>query len=187
MMRPIVAMLLLTALTGCGGSPKTNFFTLDAVPAGSSPTAGWSGSPLEVGQVQLPPALDRESIVTRGAGQQLNVSDQDRWAGPLDQLLRGALSDDLRARLPSGAVLAPGDPTPRGTRVLTVNVQRFMADASGHVVLEADWSMNRNGNPGEPRHVRVEAQASGADGTAVASAMSQALGKLADRMTGELG
>lgn len=186
MMRVFIAMAFLLLLTACGSSPKTHFFTLDPAPGSADHAAGWHGSPIEVGGVQLPATLDRLSMVTQGPGEQLNVSDQNRWGAPLDALVRRALTDDLRARLPQGAVLEPGDSTRHNTRVLALNVQRFIGDASGGVVLEADWSVERDGNSGDPHHVRIEEQASGLDGSGVAEAMSRALGKLADQVSRSL-
>jgi uncharacterized lipoprotein YmbA len=82
------------------------------------------------------------------------VSDQDRWAAPLDDLVRRAVTSDLRELLPPGRVLAEGDPMPPGGRTLVLNVQQFMADESGTVALEADWSLQQSGKPAVTRHER---------------------------------
>jgi hypothetical protein len=51
-------------------------------------------------------------------------------------------------------VLAPGDPAPpSGIGTLSVNVQHFMADAEGEVILDADWSLQGKDFAGEVRHV----------------------------------
>ncbi len=180
-LRCLVALIVL-ALAACGSSPKTHFFTLDATPAEGQARHAGNRTPIEVGHVDLPSTLDRQSMVTRGAGNQVNVSDQDRWSGPLDELVQRALTADLRQRLPEGQVFASGDPTPKGTRTLTVNVQRFTADPSNNVVLEADWSLQSSGKSAGPRHESISAPLSGQGGEAVANAMSRALGQLADRV-----
>ncbi len=182
-MRHRAAILLLAlALPSCGSSPKTHFYTLDAVPpAGPLSHSDGSGS-MQVGHVDLPATLDRLSIVTRGSGGQVNVSDQDRWAAPLDELVQRALTADLRQRLPEGEVLAPGDPTPAGARTLTISVQRFTADASGHVVLDADWTLQQPGKRARTHHESIETTVNGEGGGDIAEAMSRALGKLADRI-----
>jgi uncharacterized protein len=175
-MRLAVLLLMLT-LAGCGSSPKTRFYTLDPVD-GARATSG--GAPIQLGHVALPGALDRQSIVTHATGNRVDISDQERWAAPLDELVRRALAADMRARLPNGIVLAEGDPTPAGTRTLVLNVQQFMPDASGKVLLEVDWTLQHAGKPGVPRHLSIQTQMHGQGGEAIADAMSRALGQLAD-------
>jgi hypothetical protein len=187
-MRLVAIGVLLLALAGCGSSPKTQFYTLLPVAsAHEASSRGISGPPLQVGHVQLPATLDRDALVIQGAGAQVIVSDTDRWAAPLDELVQRALSADLRARLGTAAVLAPGDPTPAGgARELSVVVQRFDADSAGRVVLEADWMLGA-GNPAKPgaiRHESIQEDAGSNNGGAIAAAMSGAVGKLADGIAG---
>jgi hypothetical protein len=178
----LAALSALLVLGACGSSPKTNFFTLDAVHAVSRAASAPGRAPIQVGHVDLPGTLDRQAMVTRGPGSQINVSDQDRWSAPLDELVRRAITEDLRQRLPAGRVLAPGDPTTKGTRTLMLNVQRFAADPSGQVVLEVDWGLQAPGQQAHVRHEAIRTTVNGQGGGAIADAMSRALGELADRI-----
>ena len=188
-MRWLVLAALL-GLAGCGGGPRTQFYTL--VPEGPAPHAdpAWHGRPLKVAQVELPADLDRASFVTLGPGPAVSVSDQDRWAAPLDELVRRTLTQDLRGRLGDAAVLAPADPVPpSGVRTVVLAVQRFSGDNAGQVVLAADWAV-ANGNPPKPgplHHVRIVEDAGSTQGGAVAAAMSRALGRLADEVARGVG
>jgi len=182
------SLLLLLALlpAGCGSSPPTQFYTLTAMPE-TGRVFGAAGKPLMVGHIQLPGDLDRDNLVTRSGPNRLNVSDQDRWAGPLDEMIQRVLATDLAARLPSGMVLAPGDPAPpRGARTLAVNVRQFMGDAAGQVALDVDWSLLA-GNPQHPvlrRQESLMADAGSAHPAAIVAAMSRVLGELSERMAG---
>lgn len=73
-------MLICAAiLAGCGSSPPTRFYTLDAVkPRGSVPSKA-AVTPVKVNAVDIPALLDRKAIVRRQAGNQLDISSQDRW------------------------------------------------------------------------------------------------------------
>jgi uncharacterized lipoprotein YmbA len=190
MVRLILAVILVLSVASCGTSPKTHFYTLTPVPpAQGTQPAALSGPPLQVGNVALPGALDRQSIVTRGPGARVIVSDQNRWAAPLDELTRRALTADLRDRLGSKHVMGPGEPAPPGgVRLLILNVQQFSADTAGTVVLETDWTISTGRPPkaGRSRHEVIKAQASPEHAETVAAAMSQALGELADRIAREL-
>jgi uncharacterized lipoprotein YmbA len=142
--------------------------------------------PVMVGHVDLPATLDRLWMVRSGPGNAIEVSDVDRWAAPLDELVRNALTADLRSRLPPGTVLAPGDTAPEGTRTIMLNVLHFMADQSGRVVLDTDWSVQRANRHGMPQHAEIQVEGSGKSGAAVAATMSQAVAQLADRIAAAL-
>lgn len=183
------ALVLVLGLAGCGSSPKTQFFALDTVPPAAGATARVDGKPLQVGHVALPGTLDRAALVTTGPGPQINVSDVERWAAPLDGMTQRVLAEDLQARLGVAAVLAPGDPPPSGgARTVVLNVQRFGADSTGQVVLEADWTVATGSPPHATglHHVRIVENAGSTEGAAVASAMSRALGALADDIAHKL-
>src|SRR5260370_8093505 len=135
------AMLFALLMVGCGSSPPSQFFTLTSVPATNRVAVFGKALPLTVGRVELPGDLEREAVVTRIGANRLNVSDQDRWGGPFDEMIQRVLASDLGSRLPSGVVLAPGDPVPpSGVRTVRVNVRQFIADAAGHVVLHVACS-----------------------------------------------
>ena len=182
----LVAVALMLTLAGCASSPPTRFYMLDAVSSASNASSSlYAGAPIQVGHVDLPGMLDRASLVTHDTGERLVVSDQDRWAAPLDELIRRALTQDLRERLQPGLVLAPGDPTPPNVRTLTLNVQQFMADETGRVELDVDWTVQQR-RESDTRHATIYATATDQKGEAVAAAMSRALAELADRITNSL-
>lgn len=183
-----VAMPLL--LAGCGSSPPTHFFTLNPVPpAAGAPPVHAKDPPVQVGDVQLPPTLDRLEMVLRGPGTQVQVLGSDRWAAPLKGLVQETMTQDLRDRLGDSAVLAPGTPAQPGkVQILLLTFQEFSADASGRVTLDASWAVGR-GNPPKPvlnRQTTLHVNAGSTTPGAVAEGMSRALGALADRIAAAL-
>lgn len=183
-------MMLLVLLASCGKSAPTQFYTLSAVPGASRVPGGFGRTqPVQVGRVELPGDLDRDAVVTRIGANRLNVSDQDRWGGPFDEMIQRVLAADLGSRLPSGMVLAPGDPVPpKGARTLRINVRQFIGDSAGHVVLDVDWSLLA-GKPPAPtltRHESLTADAGSDRTTAIVAAMSRLLGELSDRIAGTI-
>jgi len=181
---PVLALLTLAA---CASSPPTRFFTLDAVaPAGSSRIP--AGEPVKIDAVHIPPALDRNSLVRGESDNQLNISSQDRWAGDLGEMTRRVLTQNLASRLPSGMVIAPESPAPPSARGLVVDILTFQPQASGEVVLDADWTLleGTQSNPVLRRSVHLTAAAApSAQGEA--AAMSTLLGQLADSMAADIG
>ena len=182
--RLIPALLLLT-LAACASSPPTRFFALDPAPGGERHDAV---KPVKVDAVHIPPALDRNSMVRGESDNQLQISSQDRWAGDLGEMIRRVLTQDLAGRLPAGMVIAPDSPAPPSARGLVVDILTFQPQATGEVVLDADWTLleGTQSNPVLRRSVHLTGPAApSAQGEA--AAMSTLLGQLADSIAGEVG
>jgi uncharacterized lipoprotein YmbA len=182
-MRSAPVLISLLLLSACGSSPPTRFFTLDPV---GEPLQGAmrSSHPVAVGDVSIPPMLDRAAFVTREGANRIDVSDQNRWAAPLETMIRRVLADDLSRALPPRAVIAPGEPVPPDARTVVVSIRDFIGDSSGRVRLEADWTLTA-GKPPKPemtRHEIIVEQAASGDPGAIAAAMSRALGALSQRI-----
>jgi uncharacterized lipoprotein YmbA len=179
-------LLVLFLLTACGSSPPSRFYTLEPTGAPSSGIVRTKGA-VAIGQITLPAELDRLSFVTREGANRIAVSDQDRWAAPLEGMVRRVLAADLARRLPAGSVIAPGDPVPPGARTVTLTIRNFIGDASGHVVLDADWAVSQGkGHPALIHRETITREAGSGDAGAIAAAMSQALGVLSDRIASAL-
>lgn len=173
-------------LAGCGHSPPTRFYTLDAVPPAHAVAAG-ARTPVQLAAVHLPPALDRPQMVVQVAANRLEIREQDQWGAPLDEMMRRTLAQDLLARLPEGAFVPPEAPRPAGAQGLVVDVVQLQATPD-RVVLQANWSLT--GGPSRDvllsRTVQLAAPASGPDAAAQADAISRLLGQLSDQIAAAL-
>ncbi len=175
----------LAALVACGTSPKTHFFMLAVVPG----DAATSAVPFRVqlAAVHLPPALDRRQMTRMADEHRVAISETERWAGALDDMVRNVLSQDLAARLPAGTVVLPEAPAPAGTRAVVVTLAQFGPDAGGRVRLVGSWALLGSGTslPAMDHDVRLDGgPAPTADATA--AAMSRALGELASDIASAL-
>jgi uncharacterized protein len=183
----LIPLLALLTLTACASSPPTHFYALDPVPAGASP-AQVAGTAVKIDAVHIPPTLDRNSMVRGESDNQLDISSQDRWAGDLGEMIRRVLTQDLAERLPSAMVIAPESPAPANARGIVVDILTFQPQASGEVVLDADWTLLEGTQSNvvlrRSAHLSVPAAAS-AQGEA--GAMSTLLGELADTLAAGIG
>lgn len=177
------AVLLLGS--GCGSSPDTRFYVLDAVvqPA---------GTPLELsvglGPVTLPPYIDRNPIVTRDGPNTLSLAEFDRWAEPMQDGFERVLTTDLAAALgTSGVEMHPWGASAIDIRV-PVEVLRFDADASGTVYLVARWAVLTpdHGMISPPRLSEISHASSSSSFADTVGGLSQAIGKLAVEISREL-
>lgn len=191
----LVALLLL-GLAACQ-TPDARLYTLSVLPPSSVlppetavlKTTVAAGAPavLALAALELPPLIDRPQIVRRLDPNRVEALEFDRWAEPLADGLRAALAGDLSARLPGTTLLPVAGAIPaEGTAVLSVTILRFDADATGRVVLDAQWSLAVAGRNG-PRHrdtleIPAEIPARGGEPAALVAAMSRAVAAFADRV-----
>ncbi len=190
--RALAALALLAGSLAACSSPANHYYTLSAQPQAApefaSAAAGLVSRTVAIGEIKLPGALDRPQIARRLGPNQLEFSDYDRWAGPLDSMIRQVLEADLRAALPVGMVLVDDNPSTPANVTIAVDITRFDADKTGRVTLEAGWEkLDKNGAvSGAPRAASIVEPGSGPHTAAVAAAMSRAVAELAGRIASGL-
>ena len=188
-MRLCIALTALM-LAGCGASDHSRFYVLTEHPAlVARATAAAPTTTIALGAINLPAALDRPQMVRRLNSDEISYSEYDRWAGPLDDMVRRVLIADLEGRLPPGMVLIDDNPTSPASLTIAVDVLRFDADAAGQVTLKARWQMlDRSGSlVGIPRDAMIVKPGSGRDAETVAATMSGAVADLATWIAATLG
>jgi uncharacterized protein len=181
--RAVAAVMLAGVLTACGSSPPSHYYELSAEPDPAPVAqAGYPTRTVAIGEVKLPGALDRPQLARQIGPNQLEYAESDRWAGPLDDMVRRVLAADLRPLLPAGTALVASDSSAPAGLTVAVEVSRFDADKAGRVMLDATWeTLDKNARvTGAPRAANIVEPASGSDAAAVAAAMSRALARLAD-------
>jgi hypothetical protein len=188
-MRPRIAPSSLLALgvvlAACAGAPapKEQYFTLSSPNPGVAPPASDSPS-IYVGPVTVPEAVDRPSMVLRTSPNQVDVSDDYRWAEPLRNAIPRVIGDVLSRELGTSRVLTnrSASATPVDIRV-AIEIQRFDASLGDGATIDAVWSVKNiaNGKSHNGRSVVHEA-ASSHDPAGIAAAASRAL----ERVGGEI-
>jgi uncharacterized lipoprotein YmbA len=168
---PVIAALVLVG--ACSSSPPTRFYTLsDTAPEATPPAGvGW----VRIVGVTIPGELDRPELVRRIGPNQLSISGLDRWAAPLDQTIRRALSDDIARRVPTPA---PGQQYP-----VSVDIHEFYGDGGCNVTLRAAWTLKQSRpENAQPVNEEIQVPSSGACTATLPATMSIALGELSDRI-----
>src|SRR5574342_626514 len=101
-------------LAGCGTfSPKpdpSRFFTLSSLPQVEESvvknSASQNGVFLGIGPIKFPGYLDRQEIVVRSAQNRFDVSENDRWAEPLDENFTRVLAQNLSVLLRTDRIIS---------------------------------------------------------------------------------
>lgn len=146
-----VAAAALGALAAGGCfSPRpdpSKFFVLAPVGAAANPIAPAgltaSSSPtIGIGPIKLPEYLDRDEVVTRVGPNRLELSDQDRWAEPLDNNFKQVVAQDLTQLLGTHSVtFYPWRGTTRVDYQVRIDVYRFETDPGAKAQLVAHWQV----------------------------------------------
>jgi hypothetical protein len=163
----------LVLVGACSSSPPTRFYTLsDTAPEAAAPAGvGW----VRIVGVTIPGEINRPEVVRRIGPNQLNIAGLDRWAAPLDQTIRRALSDDISRRAPN--------PAPGQQYSVSVDVHEFYGDGSCNVTLRAAWTLRQTRpEDAQPVNEEIQVPSSGVCTATLPATMSIALGQLSDRI-----
>ena len=181
--RTAIVPLILLVLANCGSSPKTHYFALTVMP-GTAREKGFIPYPVTVAAVHVPPSLDRREMVRQTGETTVDINDQDRWAAPLDEMVRNVLSQNLLDRLPRDKVVLPEAPAPPKTARIIVSISQFGPDARGGVALAGSWSLldDVRSEPLLRRNMTLESNSPAENGASQAAAMSHLLAQLANQI-----
>lgn len=175
-------------LAGCGTSPPSKFYVLNAVKA--QDVSGQILSPphalaLGVGPITIPDYLDRPQIVTHTAQNELSFSEFDRWSGSLGEDIERVLIENLSGLLAAEAVAVVTwqRRTTGGYRV-GIEVNRFEAVPGRSVLLKATWGVSSYDGSKVflAQAFSINQPLSGKEYSAIVAGMSQALGALSQEI-----
>jgi len=186
--RATMAAALLAAaclLVGCAATPPDRYYRLvdtgeaapAVLPAGTRPAVA-------VAAVSVPELVDRPQIVTLGAGSEVRLSEQHRWAEPLKLAIGRLVADRLALALGGALVSAyPAEAAADTAFRVSLNVQRFDSELGVAAHTTVLWTVRRLAD-GQQRSGRSVLHTVPADAShdALAAAHAQALLRIADEI-----
>lgn len=173
-------LALLLAAAACGSpAPKERYFTLAAPEAGSAPPASDQPS-VFVGPVSVPEAVDRTQMVLATGPNQVEVSDDDRWAelprNAIARVVATVLGRELGTSRVLSSRMAAG--TPVDYRV-SIEVRRFDSSLAEGATIDAVWTITSPHGPARNGHGFAHEAAASHDPAGVAAAHGRALERIA--------
>jgi uncharacterized lipoprotein YmbA len=184
----------LACIVGCSTPAPERFHSLigrdtSATETSRSAEAGRSSTiHVDVMPVSVPAQVDHAQWVVRQADDTLLMLEQERWAAPLGEELRGAIAGRLAGRwgvVNVHAVAAPPAPVWR----VRVDVQRFESVPGREARIDSIWSLSPPSPPSVPAVVcRTSVREGVIDNgaPALAAAHRRAVAQLADRIGAQL-
>jgi uncharacterized lipoprotein YmbA len=173
---------------------RSEFFILTSV----SDSAGMGAKPgsaspysqltIGVGPVDFPDYLRRLPVVMRVAPNRIDLSDERRWAEPLDKNFVRVLSENLAALLDTQRI--EKYPWSLRTNVdyqVEIDVQRFETTSDGQTQLIANWII-RDGHGGKILYASrtTAAEPAGPDGVSASAALSGDLATLSKEIAARI-
>jgi hypothetical protein len=180
--------LVLLALTACGSSPPVHYYALSS--PSHPPASGAARMLVELLPVVVPERVNHERVVVGGAGDRLDLRDDDQWAAPLADEIRHVVAEALWQRLRAAdvyqaPVASASDRRPQYR--LALRIERFDALPGRSAVVEASWTARKV--PQGPSSIcRAGFAAPLVDATTAAAvaALSDATGRLAEAIADAL-
>ncbi|HTK40358.1 MAG TPA: PqiC family protein [Gemmatimonadales bacterium] len=180
-----LACLYLAACVHVGQQQKDpwGLFTLSPFP--ESPQDGAMRSPrsvqraISVGPIHLPGYLDQDQLVTRSSQNRLTLSENDRWAEPLEDNIARVLAQDLAVLLQTDEVnVHPWPGRQRPTYQVEIEVLSFETDTAGTAHLVGRWVLRdvAKGQTIAEKETRLTASGAGTSTEQSVASLSKALG-----------
>jgi uncharacterized protein len=118
---------------GCSSAP-VRYYTLTPPPDKTLP-APETTLAIDVRVVHTPPQLNRSELMVRIGPTEMTLLENERWASPVNDELKGALRLQLQHRLGRMTGLDPAF-----TKLtVDIDVQHFEAELGRYALLEASW------------------------------------------------
>lgn len=158
-------------------SPISDSIGMAARPASTSPASQLT---IGVGPVEFPDYLRRLAVVTRVAPNRIELSDERRWAEPLDKNFTRVLSENLATLLDTQRIEKyPWPLTIKLDYQIEIDIQRFETTSDGQSQLIASWII-RDGQSSKILYASqtTAGAPAGADEASASSALSSDLATL---------
>jgi uncharacterized protein len=192
-LKSVITLVLTTTLVACS-SPRERLYLLDATTE-TGASGGASGVPAPrdyagtviLGPVSIPPEVDRPQIMVL-EGDQLAMSEQDRWALPLKQAIPRALAAALAQRTPYRFATMESAAVESPSAHLAVDVTHFEVSPSAGALLTAHWVWRptAGGSSTSEGEAAAHADVRAAGSAGAADALRRATTTLAQRIAAEL-
>ncbi len=178
-----LAIVLVLAAAGCslGGGTRETFYVLSG-PEAPMPAASPDAPAIYVGPVVVPESVDRAPMVLKGSANQVELSEEHRWAEPLKTAIPRIVAEHLMRLLNTTRVMSSrvGTSVDLDYRV-ALEVQRFDSSLRDGAAIDVLWTIAGKRAPPGGRSgrssVREATQSPTPEG--VAAAHSRALARVA--------
>jgi uncharacterized protein len=181
-MKMLLTPCAIGLLCACASSRPDHFYILSAQPPAAQPASA-STTPVAL-KVTLPSLVDRPEMILNTSADGVAVLEHERWGAPLADLVVQTLGQDIERRRSDLVVGGQGAGRLSGVPIkIIVDVVQMTARQGDRVSIETHWRIVDARKPSDLAGNEVFSAPLGQDGYgAIAQALSDCLGHLADRL-----
>lgn len=139
--KAFIAVACAIMVAGCG-SPTVHYHTLASSMAFERASRTRADFQLRVMPVSVPPSLDQAYLAIRKGQNEIQFLDDERWASPLGNEIRTALSARLASRLNTDEVVALSTSSGEPIATLKVEIRQLDVWPESRVQLTAGWRIS---------------------------------------------
>jgi uncharacterized lipoprotein YmbA len=193
MARSLSALLVGLVLAACNPlkpqEDPTRFYFLTLIESSEADDLVQMDAAIGVGPVSLTPYLKRTPIATRVGEHEVEYSQIDRWAEPLDIVIPFYIATNLNYLLnPADIQIYPWYGADRMDYVVKISMIGFQRNADGEAELEADWDIEGGaGNDLVSRNTLLVVPATENTTRASVAALSEALSDFSREIAAAIG
>lgn len=183
----VTAVSALSLLSACATSRPDHFYVLSAQPPAATAASAPPATQASL-KVTLPSLVDRSEMILNTSTDGVVVLEHERWAAPLADLATQTLATDIERR--RGDMLVADQRLNRSSDIavkITVDVVQMTVSQGSRASIETHWRIIDQRTGKEKIGGEVFSAPLGHNGyAAVAQALSECLGMLADRLAGQI-
>ena len=141
----LTSLLLAAVVSACNfSSPPTHYYVLQAL---SERTTSQQQASLGIGPITVADYLTMPQLLTSAGGYQLQYSDFERWAEPIDKGISRVILENLSRLTASQQIYSfPWRRDEQPALLIRAKVLSLDIDAAGDAVLKVDWRIMFNTN-----------------------------------------
>jgi len=190
-MKSLLVLCAIGLLCACATSRPDHFYILSAQPQAAAQPASTPTTPVVL-KVTLPSLVDRPEMILNTSSDGVRVLEHERWGAPLADLVLQTLGQNIERR--RSDLLVDGSGAARASSAavkIAVDVVQMTARQGDRVSIEAHWRIvdarSDTRNTKDLVGNQVFSAPWGSDSyAAIAQALSDCLGQLADRLVAQI-
>ena len=186
-MKFLLILCAIGLVCGCASSHPDHFYILSAQPQAAAQPASTTTTAVVL-KVTLPSLVDRPEMILNTSADGVRLLEHERWGAPLGDLILQALGQDIERRRGDLLVGGPGAAPASGATIrISVDVVQMIARQGDRVSIETHWRIVDSRNAKDLAGNEVFSAPLGPDSySAIAQALSDCLGQLANRLTTQI-
>jgi hypothetical protein len=186
-MKSLLILCAIGLLCACVSSRPDHFYILSAQPQAAAQPASAPATAVAL-KVTLPSLVDRPEMILNTSPDGIRVLEHERWGAPLGDLVLQTLGQDVERRRGDLLVGGPGAARASSAAIkITVDVVQMTARQGDRVSIETRWRTVDAHAGKDLVGNEVFSASLGPDSyAAIAQALSDCLGQLADRLVAQI-